>query len=85
MKKNLHPKSQKTVFQDMMTGQSFLVESTVESGETVLWSDGKTYPLVKVEISSSSHPAFTGKDAPETKTTRRENFENKFNKRIDVH
>ena len=85
MKKNLHPQTQRVVFQDMVTGTKFLVDSTVASGETVLWEDGKTYPLVKVEISSSSHPIFTGKEAPESKTSRREQFESKFARREDIH
>lgn len=46
----------KVVFQDVVTGQSFLVDSVVETAETVLWSDGNTYPVVKVEISDATDP-----------------------------
>lgn len=85
MKKNLHPTSRKVVFQDMVTQEQFLVESTVETAESVLWSDGQSYPLVKVEISSSSHPVFTGEEKVETKSSRRETFEKKYSKREAIH
>jgi large subunit ribosomal protein L31 len=81
MKKNTHPESKRIVFQDIVTGQGFLVDSAVETKETILWSDGKTYPVVKVEISSSSHPFFTGAKAKEKKSSRIEAFEKKFAKR----
>ena len=49
------------VFQDERAGFAFLTRSTPNSEETILWADGNTYPLIKVEISSASHPAYTGK------------------------
>ena len=85
MKKNLHPVSQKVVFQDMVTQEQFLVESTIQTAETVLWADGNTYPLVKVEISSSSHPVFTGEERPEVVSSRRDQFEKKYSKREPLH
>ena len=80
MKATIHPQTQKVVFQDMATGHTFLVDSTIETADTVLWNDGQTYPLVKIEISSASHPAFTGGEKVETTSTRRETFDKKYSK-----
>ena len=58
----IHPESYRfVVFKDLSTDYSILTRSTVPSKDTVVWEDGKEYPLVKVEISSDSHPFFTGK------------------------
>jgi len=63
MKKDLHPNNYRpTVFQDLNNGWSFLTRSTAETEETIKWEDGKEYPLVKVHISSASHPFFTGQE-----------------------
>jgi large subunit ribosomal protein L31 len=61
MKADIHPKYREVVFQDLSSDFSFLTKSTVESKETIKWEDGNEYPLVKVEISSASHPFYTGK------------------------
>ena len=61
MKADIHPKYQPVVFQDVTSDLSFLTKSTMTSKETVKWEDGKEYPLIKVEISSASHPFYTGK------------------------
>jgi large subunit ribosomal protein L31 len=61
MKKDLHPKDYRTViFEDTTAGKRFLIGSTIEAGKTDKWDDGKEYPLVQVEISSASHPFYTG-------------------------
>jgi len=63
MKKGLHPDSYRlVVFKDMSNGHTFLSRSTTASKETIQWEDGKEYPLVKLEISNTSHPFFTGKN-----------------------
>lgn len=63
MKKELHPNDYRpVVFQDLSNGWSFLTQSTVASEETIKWEDGNEYPLIKVHISSSSHPFFTGQE-----------------------
>jgi large subunit ribosomal protein L31 len=63
MKKNVHPKNYRpVVFQDLNNGFAFLTRSTVASDETIKWEDGNEYPLVKVHITSSSHPFFTGEE-----------------------
>ena len=61
MKKDLHPESYRSViFEDVTAGRRFLIGSTIESSRTDKWEDGKEYPLVQVEISSASHPFYTG-------------------------
>lgn len=62
MKKSIHPTNYRpVVFQDLNNGTTFLTKSTVSTEETIAL-DGKEYPLVKVHISSSSHPFFTGEE-----------------------
>ena len=62
MKKGIHPESYRLViFKDMSNGYSFLCSSTAASKETAVYEDGKEYPLIKLEISHTSHPFFTGK------------------------
>ena len=61
MKKGIHPESKFTVFKDISTDFAFLTRSTIKAEETIKWEDGKEYPLVKIEISSDSHPFYTGK------------------------
>lgn len=63
MKKGIHPETNRyVVFEDNQNGSRFLVMSTVNSKETVKWEDGKEYPLVRAEITSASHPFYTGKE-----------------------
>ena len=63
MKTNLHPTDYRpVVFIDEVAGFSFLTQSTAQTNETTKWEDGKEYPLVKVHISSASHPFFTGEE-----------------------
>jgi large subunit ribosomal protein L31 len=63
MKKDLHPKGYRVVvFEDLNNGARFLTRSTVASEETTKWEDGNEYPLIKVHISSASHPFFTGQE-----------------------
>lgn len=62
-KKELHPNDYRpVVFMDESAGFSFLTKSTAASEETIKWKDGKEYPLVKMQISSASHPFFTGEE-----------------------
>ncbi len=62
-KKELQPKDYRyVVFKDDAANFSFLTKSTVKSEETIKWTDGNEYPLVKVQISSASHPFFTGEE-----------------------
>jgi large subunit ribosomal protein L31 len=61
MKTGIHPEYKEVVFQDVSSDFAFLTRSTIKSKETIKWEDGNEYPLVKVEISSASHPFYTGK------------------------
>ena len=63
MKSNLHPTDYRpVVFSDEVAGFAFLTQSTAQTTETIKWEDGNEYPLVKVHISSASHPFFTGEE-----------------------
>jgi len=61
MKADTHPDYREVVFQDLASDFAFLTRSTIKSDETIKWEDGNEYPLIKVEISSASHPFYTGK------------------------
>ncbi|WP_240126855.1 type B 50S ribosomal protein L31 [Thermomonas alba] len=60
MKAGIHPEYREVVFQDVTSDFKILTRSTLSSKETIKWEDGKEYPLIKVEVSSSSHPFYTG-------------------------
>lgn len=60
MKAEIHPEYREVVFQDMSSDFSFKTRSTIQTRDTVKWEDGNEYPLVKVEVSSKSHPFYTG-------------------------
>ena len=62
MKADIHPDYREVVFQDMTSDFKFLTRSTLSSKETIKWKDGNDYPLVKVDISSASHPFYTGQN-----------------------
>jgi large subunit ribosomal protein L31 len=61
MKAEIHPKYAPVIFQDVSSNFAFLTRSTMTAKETMKWDDGKEYPVIKVEISSKSHPFYTGK------------------------
>ncbi len=60
MKADIHPVYREVVFQDVTSDFKILTRSTLASKETVKWEDGNEYPLIKVEVSSASHPFYTG-------------------------
>ena len=61
MKKDIHPKEyREVIFEDLTSGERFLIGSTVATEKTGAWENGKKYPLYQVEISSASHPFYTG-------------------------
>ncbi|GAA3090979.1 type B 50S ribosomal protein L31 [Streptomyces roseofulvus] len=60
MKPGIHPAYEPVVFRDTASGNAFLTRSTMTSDKTIEWEDGTTYPVVDVEISSASHPFYTG-------------------------
>ncbi|MEB2781644.1 type B 50S ribosomal protein L31 [Algoriphagus persicinus] len=61
MKADIHPNYRDVVFYDTSSEFKFLTKSTIETSETITWEDGNEYPLFKVEVSSHSHPFYTGK------------------------
>lgn len=79
MKEGIHPEYNEVVFQDISTGDTFITSSTITktSGETITL-DGKEYPLVRVEVSSSSHPFYTGKQTLVDTEGRVEKFKQKY-------
>ena len=81
MKKDLHPTSHDVVFKDVSCDFAFLGRSTQSSKETIQWEDGKSYPLIKVEISSASHPFFTGKQRVLDTEGRIDRFRKKYAKK----
>ena len=81
MKKEIHPDNYRmVVFHDISVNESFLTRSAAETKETIKWEDGNEYPLVKVEISSKSHPFFTGKMKFVDSAGRIDKFNKKFAK-----
>ncbi len=63
MKSSIHPQDYRpVVFSDEVAGFAFLTQSTAQTSETIKWEDGNEYPLIKVHISSKSHPFFTGEE-----------------------
>lgn len=60
MKPNIHPDYHPVVFRDASTGKSFLTRSTATSKQTIEWEDGRTYPLLTADVTSDSHPFWTG-------------------------
>ena len=62
MKADIHPQYRQVVFQDVTSDFQILTRSTLSSKETIKWEDGNEYPLIKIEISSSSHPFYTGQN-----------------------
>lgn len=82
MKKGIHPDNYRfVVFKDMSNETTFLTKSTAPSKETIVWEDGKEYPLLKVEISNTSHPFYTGKSVFVDTAGRIEKFKKRYAKK----
>ncbi len=81
MKKGIHPEEYRTVvFQDFSVDKSWLGKSAANTKDTIKWEDGNEYPLIKLEISSASHPFFTGKMTFVDTAGRIDKFNKKFSK-----
>ena len=79
MKKDIHPTDYRpVVFSDEVAGFAFLTKSTTQTSETIKWEDGNEYPLVKMHISSASHPFFTGEEKIIDTEGRVDRFKAKF-------
>jgi large subunit ribosomal protein L31 len=82
MKKGIHPEQYRlVVFKDMSNSTSFLTRSTAPSKETIKWEDGNEYPLIKLEISNTSHPFYTGQNILVDTAGRIDKFKKKYEKK----
>ena len=78
MKKGIHPDYGYVVFRDTSCGREFRIRSTCKSDQTTVWEDGNTYPLVNLDVSSASHPVYTGKERQVTAEGRIARFNKRF-------
>ena len=78
MKEGIHPNYREVVFKDESANFTFLSRSTIDTKETIVWVDGKEYPLYKINISSASHPFYTGKQKVVDRAGRIDKFRRKF-------
>ena len=78
LKKGLHPDYHPVVFRDIGADYSFLTRSTVTSNQTVKWEDGNEYPLINIDISSKSHPFYTGQQKAAQARGRIDKFNKKY-------
>lgn len=84
MKKEIHPKDfRMVVFKDMSNGHTFITRSTAQSREKIKMDDGEEYPLIKLEISNTSHPFYTGKMKLVDSAGRVDKFMNRYKTHID--
>jgi large subunit ribosomal protein L31 len=83
MKQGIHPVYQTVIFLDTSANHGFLTRSAIDTKgrETMKWEDGKTYPVVKVEVSSESHPHYTGKQKIMDTAGRVEKFKRRYTKK----
>jgi len=81
MKKDIHPEYRDVVFHDTTSDFKFMTRSTISTKETIKWEDGKSYPLVKIEVSSASHPFYTGKKIYVDTAGRVEKFNRRYSKK----
>ena len=81
MKKGIHQEYKEVVFMDTSSDYKFLTKSTMTSKETIKWEDGNEYPLIKVEVSSASHPFYTGKKIFLDTAGRVEKFNRRYKKK----
>ncbi len=82
MKQGIHPDNYRfVVFKDMSNGTTFLTRSAAVSKETIKWEDGNEYPLLKLEISNTSHPFFTGQNMLVDTAGRIDKFKKKYAKK----
>lgn len=82
MKKEIHPSNYRfVVFRDMSNNHMFLSRSTANSKEMVKWEDGKEYPVIKLEISNTSHPFYTGKNMLVDTAGRIDKFKRRYAKK----
>jgi large subunit ribosomal protein L31 len=81
MKKDIHPNYREVVFWDLSSDHKFITRSTIQTNETIEWEDGKEYPVYKVEVSSQSHPFYTGKNVLVDTAGRVDKFMKRYGKK----
>jgi len=81
MKADIHPDYNDVVFQDLSSDFKILTRSTLSSKETIKWEDGNEYPLIKVDISSASHPFYTGKQNTRANAGAIDKFNNRYGRK----
>ena len=84
MKKDIHPEYREVLFHDTSVDEYFLVSSTLNTDQTKEWTDGKTYPYCVLDISSASHPFYTGKQKFVNEGGRVDKFKKRFGDRKKV-
>lgn len=82
MKKNIHPEYREVVFVDVSNNFSFKTRSTMRTRETIKWEDGQEYPMAKIEVSSESHPFYTGTQKIVDTAGRVEKFRQKYGSKL---
>lgn len=78
MKQDIHPEYRPVVFKDLGGDFAFLTRSAAPTDETIEWDDGETYPLIKLEVSSATHPFYTGKQTIMDSTGKVERFRQRY-------
>ena len=81
MKKGIHPEYREVLFHDISVDEYFLIRSTLKTDKTKEWEDGKTYPYYPLDVSSASHPFYTGKQKILDTGGRVQKFEKRFGKK----
>ena len=81
MRKDIHPDYREVIFHDQQADFKFMTRSTIQTKDTIKWEDGNEYPLIKIEVSSESHPFFTGKNILVDTAGRIEKFNSKYKKK----
>ena len=81
MKSDIHPNYRDVVFYDTSSEFKFLTKSTIETNESIVWTDGNSYPVYKIEVSSESHPFYTGKKMMLDTAGRVEKFNKRYAKK----
>ena len=80
MKKDIHPEYREVLFHDISVDEYFIIKSTLRTDKTKEWEDGKTYPYYTLDISSSSHPFYTGKQKMIDTAGQVDKFKKRYNK-----
>ncbi|KZN14865.1 type B 50S ribosomal protein L31 [Marinomonas sp. TW1] len=81
MRKNIHPDYRTVIFHDTSADTYFLIGSTISTSQTIDWNDGKTYPYHSIDVSSASHPFYTGQQRSAQLEGRVHNFKRRFGDR----